>query len=163
HVYNVDGIDDKLSSISNQDDEGEIFNLFKTRSSCLDDMSSAWLESYGDVSRFNFTLQRPIVMDGFVHTAENFAKLGTGDGTFTEGGCTEADGDCGLRSGLADYPVTSFSDFGYSHVYLYTNLNHAACVPTIGSQQAVGDQSDSFCIDPNHVAPLQQYFNDVAN
>jgi phospholipase C len=27
----------------------------------------------------------------------------------------------------------------------------------------VGDPSDSFCIDPNHVAPLSQYFTDVKN
>ncbi len=257
NTYDVDGIDDKLSTISNNDDEGETFPLFKTQSTCLDDMTSAWLESYGDVSRFNFTLQRPIVMDGFVHTAENFAKNGSGDGTFTdlqgkramayydqdflnyyyymasqfglsdrwfspvsskstpnriatmtggttqglvrdpfvddnftttlniptifqkldsagvswkiyysitEGGCTEEDGDCGIHTGIADYPVTTFSDFGYSGRYVYTNPNHAACVPpTIGSLQAVGDQTDSFCIDPTHIAPLQQYMTDVAN
>ncbi len=82
--YDVDGIDDKLTTISNQDDEGASFSLFHATSSCLDDMSSAWLESYGDVSRFDFTPSRPIVMDGFVHTAENFAKSGSGSGQFTD-------------------------------------------------------------------------------
>src|SRR4051812_6218128 len=48
-TYDVDGIDDKLNTISNQSDEGETFKLFHTTSSCLDDMTSAWLESYGDV------------------------------------------------------------------------------------------------------------------
>ena len=47
-------------------------------------MTSAWLESYGDVNRYDFLLNRPILMDGFVHTAENFAKLGEGDGEFTD-------------------------------------------------------------------------------
>jgi len=82
--YDVDGIDDKLTTISNQDDEGASFSLFHATSSCLDDMTSSWLESYGDVSRWDFTPSRPIVMDGFVHTAENFAKFGGGSGQFTD-------------------------------------------------------------------------------
>src|SRR5258708_2420916 len=83
-VYDVDGIDDKLTAISNQDDEGDTFNLFHATSTCLDDMSSAWLESYGDVSRWDFTPTRQINMDGFVHTAEGFAKSGSGSGAFTD-------------------------------------------------------------------------------
>jgi phospholipase C len=82
--YDVDGIDDKLTTISNQDDEGASFNLFHATSSCLDDMTSSWLESYGDVSRWDFTPSRTIAMDGFVHTAENFAKSGAGTGAFTD-------------------------------------------------------------------------------
>ena len=82
--YDVDGIDDKLTTISNPDDEGASFALFHSTSSCLDDMTSSWLESYGDVSRFDFTPSRSILMDGFVHTAENFAKSGSGSGQFTD-------------------------------------------------------------------------------
>src|SRR5262249_52606090 len=85
HVeYDVDGIDDKLTTISNVNDEGTVFQLFHTTSSCLDDMTSSWLESFGDVSRFDFTTTRPILMDGFVHTAEGFAKSGSGSGVFTD-------------------------------------------------------------------------------
>jgi len=84
HVYDVDGIDDKLTTISNQDDEGAIFNLFHATSTCLDDMTSSWLESYGDVSRWDFTPTRAINMDGYVHTAEGFAKSGSGSGVFTD-------------------------------------------------------------------------------
>jgi phospholipase C len=73
NVYMVDGIDDKLN-VSNQDDEGVSHPLFKFKSSCIDDASSAWLESYGDVNRYNFLSSRPILDDGFVHTAEGFAK-----------------------------------------------------------------------------------------
>jgi len=257
NTYMVDGIDDKLSRFSNEDDEGQSFMLFKTKSSCLDDMTSAWLESYGDVNRYDFTLNRHILMDGFVHVAENYAKSGSGDGQFTdlvgkramayydqgflpyyyfmasqfaisdrwfspvsskstpnriatmtggttqglvrdpfvddhftsqlnietifqeldqnnvswkiyysltEGGCDDEDGDCGPGGHSNDYPVTTFEDFTYSHMYLYENPQHAPCAPpTIGSQQAVGDPSDAFCIDINHIAPLDQYLSDVAN
>ncbi len=52
--YEVDGIDDKLGSISNDDDEGNVFPLFKFTSTCIDDESSDWLASYGDVDRYNF-------------------------------------------------------------------------------------------------------------
>ena len=257
--YTVDGIDDKLSKISNVDDEGTSYSLFKTTSTCLDDMTSAWLESYGDVSRYDFSTTRKILMDGFVHVAENYAKSGVGSGTFTDmtgqramayydegflnyyyymasqfavsdrwfspvsskstpnriatytggttqglvndpftndkltttltvptifqkldqanppvswkiyytltqGGCDEEDGDCGKASNPSLYPVTTFSDFGYSGKYLYGNAAQAACVaPTIGSKQAVGDASNAFCIDPTHIAPLSQFLLDAAN
>jgi phospholipase C len=73
-TYLVDGIDDKLTTISNMNDEGTVFAPFKFSSTCIDDESSDWLSSYGDVDRYNFLNTRPIKMDGFVHTAEGFAK-----------------------------------------------------------------------------------------
>lgn len=257
HTYTVDGIDDKLSRFVNYDDEGEPFSLFKLQTSCVDDMTSAWLESYGDVNRYNFLLNRPTLMDGFVHTAENFAKSGSGEGQFTDlvgkramgyydqdllnyyyfmaaqfaisdrwfspvsskstpnristltggttqglvrdpyvddhftnqlnigtifqlldqhgvswkiyysitaGGCTDNSGDCGQGGHSNDYPVTTFSDLSYSARYLYENPQHNPCnPPTIGSQQAVGDPENAFCIDINHIAPLSHYMSDVAN
>ncbi|MFL6426977.1 MAG: alkaline phosphatase family protein [Acidobacteriaceae bacterium] len=87
NVYTVDGIDDKLNT-SNVDDEGVSHPLFKFKSSCIDDASSAWLESYGDVNRYNFLASRPLLDDGFVHTAEGFAKScalsGTCSGDYTD-------------------------------------------------------------------------------
>jgi phospholipase C len=87
NTYTVDGIDDKLS-LSNQDDEGDTFKLFKFTSTCIDDATSAWLESYGDVNRYDFTPSRKINMDGFVHDAEGFAKScaasGNCSGAFTD-------------------------------------------------------------------------------
>lgn len=71
----MDGIDDKLTKIGNVNDEGQSLSLFKFTSSCIDDDSSAWLQSYGDVSRFDYTVNRPILMDGFVHTAEGCVKF----------------------------------------------------------------------------------------
>jgi phospholipase C len=88
-TYTVDGIDDKLSTF-NLDDEGQSFSLFKLKSTCIDDDSSAWLPSYGDVNRYDFRLQRQILMDGFVHTAEGYANYcaipanGCTGGTFTD-------------------------------------------------------------------------------
>lgn len=49
NTYTVDGIDDKLTTISNKDDEGDVYNLYKFTTTCIDDASSDWLASYGDV------------------------------------------------------------------------------------------------------------------
>ena len=74
-TYNVDGIDDKLTTINNLDDEGQSFDLFKLKSTCIDDDSSSWLPSYGSVNRYDFSVTRLINMDGFVHTAEGYVKF----------------------------------------------------------------------------------------
>lgn len=264
HTYNVDGIDDKLNT-ANSDDEGTSFSYFHTVSTCLDDMTSSWNESYGDVNLYDFTTSRKILMNGFVHTAEDYASTGQGDGTFTdtvgkramayyrdtsvsgqpelnyyyfmasqfaisdrwfspvsskstpnrlatmtggttqglsfdpfvddgmtnqlgiqtiyqeldnasppvswkiyysrtEGGCEVATGNCGNIANPNLYPVTTFSSFAYSKKYLYDNSSHAPCTaPTVSSQQAVNDSTNSFCIDPTHIAPLSQYFTDLKN
>jgi phospholipase C len=258
-VYSVDGIDDKLTTISNTNDEGKKVPLFPLTSTCIDDASSAWLESYGDANTYDFSDSRPILMDGFVHNAEGFAKScvtsGTCSGNFTDtagervmgyydqntlnyyyymasqfavsdrwfspvasksidnriavfsggttqglvkdpggddhlpqlslpsifeeldranvswkiyytvtqGFCLEED-DC--TGGSSEYPATDFSIFTYSYQYLYGNTNQSTtpCVaPTQGSQVAVGDPTNSFCIDTNHIAPLPQYYTDLTN
>lgn len=255
--YEVDGIDDKLTTISNQDDQGDVFNLFKLASTCVDDMSSAWLESYGDVYRWNFLTTRPINMDGYVHIAQGFANScassGTCSGQFTDlngqramgyydqdflnyyyymasqfalsdrwfspissksipnriatftGGTTQGlvfdpGNDDGLpqldipnifqeldaakvpwkiyytvtqdlclasnpcsTSPSGNFPVTTFGYFSYSYQYLYENPTGAACTGTTQPSKVVGDPTNSFCIDPNHIAPISQYFTDVAN
>ena len=254
-TYTVDGIDDKLNT-SNVDDEGTSIPLYKFKSTCIDDDSSAWLESYGDVNRYNFLTTRPILMDGFVHIAEGFAKScassGTCSGSFTDltgtramgyydqgflnyyyymasqfavsdrwfspvssksapnrvatftGGTTQglvfdpgsddhvspltvntifqeldtagvswkvyytvtdgfclADSECGTGSG--NFPATYLNYFTYFHKYLYQNSSHAACTGTTKASSAVGDASNSFCIDTNHVAPLTTYYTDLQN
>ncbi len=258
--YTVDGIDDKLTSISNENDQGTSYPLFKFTSTCVDDMSSDWLASYGDVNRYDFLTTRPINMDGFVHNAEGYANScsaagaggscagnftdmagqramgyydqgflnyyyymasqfavsdrwfspvssksianriatftgGTTQGlvkdpggddklgqldipnifqeldqanvswkiyyTVTEGFCLDED-DC---SGSADaaYPATDFSTLTYSYQYMYENPSGAACTAPTQPSSAVGDSTNSFCIDPNHIAPLSQYFTDLTN
>jgi phospholipase C len=258
--YDVDGIDDKLSKISNQDDEGTSFPLFKFKTSCVDDLSSDWLGSYGDVNRYNFLTNRPIVMDGFVHNAEGYGKScsapgaggscagnftdstgeramgyydqgllnyyyymasqfavsdrwfspvssksienrvstftgGTTQGlvkdpggedklgqlnianifqaldqakvswkiyyTVTEGFCLSEDSCTGGSN--AQYPATDFSNLSYSYQFLYENPTGTACTAPTKASSIVGDSSNSFCIDPTHVAPLKQYFTDLTN
>ena len=254
-TYNVDGIDDKLK-FSNEDDEGVVYTPYKLTTTCIDDATSAWLESYGDVNRYDFLTTRPIKMDGFVHDAEGFAKdcakSGTCSGSFTDltgeramgyydqtflnyyyymasqfalsnrwfspmssksipnriatmtGGTTQGlvldpgaddkleqlniptlfesldkakvswkiyytvtegyclnDDDCG-HSKNAYYPDTTFSYFTYSYQYLHGNPTGKCAAPTVPSS-VVGDASNSFCIDPNHIAPLADYYTDLTN
>ena len=259
-TYSVDGIDDKLTTISNQDDEGATFTPFKFTSTCIDDETSSWLESYGDVNRYDFSTARNIVMDGFVHTAEGYLKNcaanlgktcsggytddptgkramgyydegflnyyyymasqfavsdrwfspvssksvdnriaaftgGTTQGlvfdpgsddnlqqqlnipsifqeldqnsvswkiyyTVTQGSCLDV-GKCG--SGAAAFPATEFSFLTYSYNYLYGNPSGAACVAPTQPSSVVGDASNSFCIDPSHIAPLSSYYTDLSN
>ena len=258
--YEVDGIDDKLSTATNEDDQGTAYPLFKFTSTCVDDMSSDWLASYGDVNRYNFALTRPIQMDGFVHNAEGYANScaapgaggicagtftdltgeramgyydqgflnyyyymasqfavsdrwfspvstksignriatftgGTTQGlvkdpggddhlgqldipnifqeldqanvswkiyyTVTQGFCLDED-DCTGGSN-AEYPATDFSNLTYSYQYLYENPTGAACKAPTQPSNVVGDASNSFCIDPAHIAPLSTYFTDLTN
>ena len=258
--YEVDGIDDKLATISNMDDEGTSFPLFKFTSTCIDDESSDWLASYGDVNRYDFLTSRPILMDGFVHNAEGYAKScaapgGSCAGTFIDvpltgkiamgyydqsffnyyyymasqfavsdrwfspvstksignriatftGGTTQGltrdpggddhlsqlvipnifqeldqakvswkiyytvtvafclnDADCPSWTNAA-YPATYFSNLTYSYQYLYQNPSGAACTGLTQKSSVVGDSTNSFCIDPDHIAPLSTYFSDLTN
>ena len=260
NTYAVDGIDDKLSTISNTNDNGQVYNLFKFTSTCVDDMSSAWLESYGDVNTYNFAATRPIQMGGFVHTAENFAEScnqnGGCSGNFTDtngqramgyydqgflnyyyymasqfalsdrwfspvssksisnriatftGGttqglvrdpgsddhlpqlaittifneldqasvpwkiyytvnqseCTDPDECPNMGSKL---PATDFTYLTYSQKYVYANPSGAACTAPTQASSVVGDSTNSFCIDPTHIAPLNDptygYFANLTN
>jgi phospholipase C len=256
--YEVDGIDDKLSKISNQDDEGDTYPLFKFTSSCIDDESSDWLASYGDVDRYEFLTTRPILMDGFVHNAEGYAKSCSISGTTCSGNFTDLTGKRsmgyydqgflnyyyymasqfalsdrwfspvstksignriatftgGTTQGLvkdpgnedqlsqlnipnifqeldqakvswkiyytvtddlclntddcssspnAKFPATDFVSLSYSYQYLYQNPTGAPCSGSTQPSSVVGDTSNSFCIDPNHIAPLSYFFNDLSN
>ncbi|UWZ82005.1 alkaline phosphatase family protein [Occallatibacter riparius] len=257
-IYTVDGIDDKLSTTTNQNDEGQSFPLFKLKSSCVDDESSGYLESYGDVNRYDFSTTRKMLMDGFVHDAEGFAKSCITSGTcqgqsFTDtagqramgyydqdflnyyyymasqfalsdrwfspvsskstpnrvatmtGGTTQGlvldpgsddhfgkldiksifeeldnanvswkiyysvtQGDCTdpdacTTGGSSLRPATTFGYLKYSMKYYYLNPTGAACTAPTQPSSVVGDSSNSFCIDPTHIAPLKQYFTDVTN
>jgi phospholipase C len=256
--YDVDGIDDKLTTIKNEDDANTFYPLFKLASTCVDDLSSDWLASFGDVNRYNFSSTRPILMDGFVHDAEGYAnscknsgscagnfddlvgrramgyydekmlnyyyymasqfavsdrwfspvatksvgnRIATFTGGTTQGLVHDPGSDDGLtsqlviptifeklddakvtwkiyytvRSGLcltdadcpgtssSEYPATYFSSLNYSYKYLYNNPSHAACLAPTQASSAVGDASDSFCIDTDHIAPIGTYFTDLTS
>ena len=257
--YEVDGIDDKIAGISNTNDEGAAFQLFKLTSTCIDDESSDWLASYGDVNQVDFSAARGIAMNGFVHNAEGYAKScaangaicsgefsdlagqramgyydqdvlnyyyymasqfavsdrwfspvasksitnriatftgGTTQGlvkdpggedhlpqldipnifqklqqanvpwkiyyTVTQGLCLPGDAECS-GSPNANFPATDFATLAYSTQFLYENPTGAACTAPTQPSSAVGDSSNSFCIDTNHIAPLKQYFTDLTN
>jgi phospholipase C len=242
-TYDVDGIDDKLNTISNKDDEGDTYYLYKFRTTCIDDDSSDWLASYGSVNRYNFLTTRPINMDGFVHTAEGFAKScsasGKCGGAYTDltgeramgyydqdflnyyyymasqfavsdrwfspisskstpnriatfaGGTTQGLAyDRGLDDNVSQevsqtifqelnnagvswkiyyqktssaYPQTMFSQFSYANNFLYHKTSTNTCTGTTQPSSVVGDSTNSFCIDPHHLAPISQYFTDLTN
>ena len=256
NTYNVDGVDDKLTTISNKDDEGDVYQLYKFKTTCIDDDSSDWLASYGDVEAYNRLTTRPITMNGFVHNAEGFAKycakIGTCSGNFTDltgersmgyydqsflnyyyfmasqfavsdrwfspvssksisnriavytGGTTQglvkdpgndhlgslnietifqeldqakvswkiyytstdgfclAGGDC-PGGGTKAYPAIYFTHMSYAYKYLYGNPSAATCTAPTQPSSVVGDTTNSFCIDPTHIAPLSQYYTDLSN
>jgi phospholipase C len=255
--YEVDGIDDK-PKISNENDAGTFYPLFKFTSTCIDDDSSDWLASYGDVNRYDFTTKRSILMDGFVHDAEGYATScaapgGSCSGKFTDltgrsamgyydqdyfnyyyymaaqfavsdrwfspvstksignriatftGGTTQgltkdpggddhlsqlnipnifqeldrakvswkiyytvtvafclSDDDCPSTANAA-YPATYFSNFTYSYQYMYENPHGDPCAFPTQKSSVVGDTGNSFCIDPDHIAPISTYFSDLTN
>jgi phospholipase C len=257
NTYDVDGIDDKLTTLSNTNAEGTSFSPFELATSCIDDTDPEWSSSYNDVSLHSFTSTRPILMNGFVYTAEGHASAcsqdnlcpgnytddtvgqramgyydqdylnyyyymasqfalsdrwfspissysinnriatfsgGTTQGlvftpghdqlpqlslpsifqeldqasvswkiyyTVTNGYCTDDD-DCAASSN-ARYPATDFTNFTYSYRYVYENPSHAKCTDPTQPSSVVGDSTNSFCIDPTHIAPLTAYFTDVTN
>jgi phospholipase C len=60
--------------ITNKDQKGGSHTLYKLKSTCIDDASSAWSESFGDVSLGNALTSRPIRMNGYVSNADGFAN-----------------------------------------------------------------------------------------
>ena len=255
-TYTVDGIDDKLNTLSNQDDQGTSYPPFKLRTSCIDDDSSGWDESYQDIARYNHSTTRPIAMNGFVHVAEGYSsgclKNGGCSGKYTDttgeramgyydqdflnyyyymasqfavsdrwfspvsaasninriatfsGGTTQGlvhvpgyddhlpqlkinsifqelqaagvpwkiyytvtQGHClagnACGTGKGNLPATTFLTFSYSYNFVHMMPSSGTCTGTTKPSSVVGDTSNSYCIDPNHVAPLSQYYTDVKN
>jgi phospholipase C len=109
NTYNVDGIDDKLNTISNQDDEGQTYPLFKFTTTCIDDETSSWLASYGEVNRYDFLAGRPLPMDGFVHNAEGYAKSCQSGGGSCSGAFTDTTGQRSM----------GYYDQGFLNYYYY--------------------------------------------
>jgi phospholipase C len=113
-TYTVDGIEDKLTTISNVDDEGTTYKLFKLSTTCLDDMSSAWLESYGDVNTYDFLASRAIEMDGFVHNAEGFANS-----------CLKSKKCSGAYTDTTGRRAMGYYDQGFLNYYYFMASNFA--------------------------------------
>jgi phospholipase C len=284
NTYNVDGIDTSntkanINNVSNPTDPGppanapgipappvSSYSLFKFTSQCIDDESSGWLASFGDVNRYDFDSGRAIQMTGFVHNANGYAGSCRASGaqcsgnftddyygqrsmgyydqgtlnyyyymasqfalsdrwfspvasktidnriaTFT-GGTTQglvqdpggddhltgnlaintilqnltvagvswklyytvnlgfcfasADDDCTSTTPNKYYPATDFNNLSDATNYLRLNPSGstsycATLVPPLQPSSNVGDASNSFCIDTNHIAPLSQYYTDL--
>ena len=64
----------------------------------------------------------------------------------------------------AGFPDMDLNYFTYGFKYLNAAKPcGSASAPTTVPSKAVGDPKNSFCIDPTHIAPITQYFVDVAN
>jgi phospholipase C len=281
NTYDVDGIEDKINGqaydavnqqgqvISNKDKSGGVHTLYPFKSTCVDDMSSAWTESFGDVSLGNFLPTRPIKMNGYVSNADGFAnskcpggvgpctgytdttgdramgyydqnflnyyyymasqfalsdrwfspiesksipnRIATFTGGTTQGLTADPSGDDGIQSqliinnifqeldtaktpvswkvyytvnngecdpedckkqvsGSALLPATTFSYLSYSFKYLYANPkpgDPTGCVAPASPSSAIGDTSNTFCINLNKIAPINDptygYFADLKN
>jgi phospholipase C len=105
--YQVDGIDDKLNT-TEQNDSGTSFSLFKLRSTCIDDDSSEWLASFGDVNRYDFKTNRAIQQNGFVHTSEGFAT-----------NCANTNGCTGTYTDTAGQRAMGYYDEEFLNYYYY--------------------------------------------
>jgi len=105
--YQVDGIEDKLTT-TEVNDSGVSFPLFKLKSTCIDDDSSEWLASFGDVNRYDFKTNRPIQQNGFVHTGEGFAT-----NCFNTNGCT------GTYTDVAGQRAMGYYDQDFLNYYYY--------------------------------------------
>jgi phospholipase C len=81
--------------------------------------------------------------------------------TVTNNLCLASDPCSGSANG--NYPATTFAYLSYSFQYLYENPTGAPCAGTTQGSSVVGDSTNYFCIDPNHVAPLSSFRSDLTN
>jgi phospholipase C len=270
-TYSVDGIDDKVNGqsykavrgstvLSNKDKQGTVHTLYPLKSTCVDDMSSAWEESFGDVSLGDYLTGRGIRMNGYVSNGDGFANSKCAGGVGPCTGFTDTTGDRtmgyydqsflnyyyymasqfalsdrwfsplesktipnriatdtgGTTQGLVNDPSGDdhLSPLTINNIFqeldtakvswkVYYTVNNGACDPEdcnkseTGSSllpastfsyltysfkyvggappctapkvpsSVVGDTTNSFCIDPTHIAPLRDttygYFADLKN
>ena len=80
--------------------------------------------------------------------------------TVTNGGCLGGN-ECGTGSG--NLPDTTFESLSYSTNFIKSNPSHAACPSGLMPSSVWGDTSNYYCVDPNHIAPLSQYYTDAQN
>jgi phospholipase C len=146
--YSVDGIDDKWNTsylagpgtgvsrtISNNDALGTAHTLYPFKSTCIDDETSAWAESYGDVNLGDYAVGRPMLENGFVSN---------------EGGYT--DFKCG---GASLAPCTGFTDTTGDRAMGYYDQGFLNYYYYMASQFALSDRWFSPVSDksiPNRIA-----------
>jgi phospholipase C len=146
--YSVDGIDDKWNTsylagpgvgvartISNNDAQGTAHTLYPLKSTCIDDETSAWAESYGDVNLGDYTVGRPMLENGFVSNEVGYTNFKCGGASLAPcTGFTDTTGDRAM----------GYYDQGFLNYYYY-----------MASQFAVSDRWFSPVSDksiPNRIA-----------
>jgi phospholipase C len=146
--YSVDGIDDKWNTsylggpgvgvtrtISNNDAQGTAHTLYPLKSTCIDDETSAWAESYGDVNLGDYTVGRPMLENGFVSNEVGYTNFKCGGAALAPcTGFTDTTGDRAM----------GYYDQGFLNYYYY-----------MASQFAVSDRWFSPVSDksiPNRIA-----------
>ena len=68
------GVDVASPTATQPQDNGNYISRFHMKTMCIEELSPGWLESHGDVNRWNPSTDTQILMDGFVHTAQGFAS-----------------------------------------------------------------------------------------
>jgi phospholipase C len=95
--------------ISNNDKQHAAHTLYKFKSTCIDDASSAWTESFGDVSLGNALTTRPINMNGYVSNGDGFAN----------GKCPGGVGPCTGFTDTSGDRTMGYYDEGFLNYYYY--------------------------------------------
>jgi phospholipase C len=136
NVYDVDGIEDKLN-LTNTDDEGVSHPLFPLKTTCIDDATTPWTESYLNVNRSDFLATRSINLDGFVHNAEVYAK-----------GCVASPSSAcsGAYTDTSGQRAMGYYDEGFLNYYYY-----------MASQFAVSDRWFSPIANKTHPNRIATY------
>jgi phospholipase C len=123
-TYDVDGLlngsEDKRNgqtyaavrgstSIKIPDQHNGTHTLYKLKSTCIDDASSAWTESFGDVSLGNALTTRAIRMNGYASNGDGFANSKCPGGVGPCTGYTDVTGD----------RTMGYYDEGFLNYYYY--------------------------------------------
>jgi phospholipase C len=173
-TYSVDGIDDKISGqsykavrgstvLSNTDKSGGVHKLYPLKSTCVDDMSSAWEESFGDVSLGDYRTSRSapgfgvIKMNGYANNGDGFANSKCPGGVGPCPGYTDTTGD--RTMGYYDQSFLNYYYYMASQFALSDRWFSPLETKTIPNRIATdtGGTTQGLVNDPNgddHLSPL---------
>jgi phospholipase C len=173
-TYTVDGIDDKINGqsykavrgttiLSNTDKAGGVHKLFPLKSTCVDDMSSAWEESFGDVSLGDYLASRSkpgfgvIKMNGYANNGDGFANSKCPGGVGPCPGFTDTTGD--RTMGYYDQSFLNYYYYMASQFALSDRWFSPLETKTIPNRIATdtGGTTQGLVNDPNgddHLSPL---------
>ncbi len=82
--------------------------------------------------------------------------------SLTQSGCILPNSGTPACAGFPEMDLNYFT-YGFKFLNKSKPCGGVTTPTTIASKTAVGDPKNTFCIDPTHIAPITQYFVDVAN